>query len=183
MEPWVAVIGTLLGVVIGTSGGYLVQRAMHRQQAEERDSLVRRETYTEFVTHAHGVFESIKLMHNRLRSGALTSAEASANLKEYVATESQATLEGLRMVGTNEVATAAARLWEHLRLQAPARGIDLERSSYELWRDQYWLLRRKVIDAARADVGLDPLDWGAVGIRPKSRLAAEADDSATREGL
>ena len=160
-----AVVGTLLGAVVGVVGSYLVQRTSYRNESEERLGTTRREAYLDFLQGTHHMFVQINAAHHDFQRGNLNESDARERLRSVSAAEAQSSLEALRLVATDPVAAAAARLWAHMRRNASPLG-DLHRPRYVEWRHGYWKRRRAILDAARSDTGFAPLDWDSAGVDP-----------------
>src|SRR5262245_28155583 len=150
MDSVVAVVGTLLGIVLGISGAYLNQRLGYQREFRERLATTRRQTYVEFMSAVHEMFIEISRVFADLRLEALTLAEARSRLHGVSGRDGQASLENLRLVGSDGAAAAAADLWSHMRRESVPTGT-VDRDEFKQWRSRYWVLRRALIDAARTD--------------------------------
>lgn len=158
--------GAVVGAVIGGLGTFLLQRTAYRREYKERIAGLRREAYVHFLQSAYEMMENISEIHRDYRDGAIPSLDAKNRLRSASPKKTQASLENLRLVCDDEVAAVAARLWQHLRRSPSATGGELSPDRHEQWREEYWFIRRQLVDAARRSIGLRALDWKAAGIRP-----------------
>ncbi|WP_299053650.1 hypothetical protein [uncultured Nocardioides sp.] len=158
------VIGSLGGTVVGLCGGLVAQRISYHREALERLSVARRDSYLRWLTAVHGVFEVIASAHRALRRDELAEGDARREISGMTVADAQIRLEELRLVAGDEVASAAARIWRHMRRDRVALGHDLSAEAWRAWRDSYWNLRRAFLDAARVETGLGPLDWSASAV-------------------
>jgi hypothetical protein len=156
VESLVAVIGTLVGTATGAGLGYLAQRAQYRREATERLHAARRAAYVEWLTRLHDVFCAMRVAVKETRHDGVSGAALAEAIAAVPAHEAQAALEHLRLVSGDRVACAAADQWHHMRKTLPRRWAD--------WSNTYWMLRREFTNAARAEIGLDPLDWREAGV-------------------
>jgi len=164
MSGTIAVIGTLAGTALGAVGGYLTQRSGYRREANERRASIQRDTYVAWLTHAHGVFARIRAASYEHRTGATTAAELLERLRTIPTEEAQVALEHVRLLASQEVAGAAARIWAHLRREPVALGAERTGDAWAAWSDRYWQLRREFIDVARTEFGLATFDWTVAGV-------------------
>ncbi|TWD82590.1 hypothetical protein FB561_3725 [Kribbella amoyensis] len=166
MESLIAVLGTLLGAIVGVAGTYLTQRSSYRRESEERLATARRHAYVDFLTAVHDLYTQVVELRRVHREDGRTRQETVAEVRLLSAREAQARLESLRLLASELPASRAAALWDHLRGDGLMRGQDLEGQRFRAWRDTYWLSRRRFIDAARLDTGLDELDWSQAAAGP-----------------
>lgn len=169
METVVAVIGTLLGAGIGVAGSYRTQRLSLRVQASERDRAERQAAYSTFLSAVHEMFEQVRSVQRLNHSEGEAGERAVSRLRAISTVHAQIALERLRFVASIDVASAAAALWEQMRRSDVPTGRDLSRAAERRWRDDYWMTRRRLIDAARQDTGREPLDWQSAGVGPSVR--------------
>ncbi|ANS29387.1 putative membrane protein [Rhodococcus opacus] len=187
MESLIAVAGTLLGGLLGILGSYFTQRTGYRRESRERLAAVRRQLYVEFLISVHEMFAQVTEVHQAHRARAISPVEASEILRKISPRSSQAALENLRLVASDRVAAAAADLWARMRRDAQPLGSDLEWQRFSKWRKNYWSARQFFIDAARRDIGFEPLDWSRAGVGPARELRKDEgqtldNNSATSPG-
>lgn len=163
-SSWVGVIGTLGGVVVGWLGNLASQSRAHRRESEERIAVSRRTTYLRWLEKVHLMFDSIASVQRQVSRGTLDAKEAGHLLRDVSSTEAQTALEDLRLVATDDLASAAAALWTHMRRHRVPIGQEMSRSEWQKWRAGYWQLRHGFLDAARVETGFKPLDWERVSV-------------------
>ncbi len=170
MESVVAVIGTLLGATVGVVGSYLIQRAQLKRETHERLSDLRRETYLAWVTRVHAYFASAReASRPKLSENQRVTKRVRPERTDPV--PAQTALEGLRLVASDEAAASAAKVWSHLRRhKVPDHGA-ASMAEWNEWQDDYWTLRRNFLDAARRDLGFEPLNWLDAGATYRTQRA------------
>lgn len=171
----IAVVGTLLGAVVGTLGAYFTQTVAYQREATERERELKRETYLQWLTRVHAVFTQVGQASRQHRAGPTDLDEYAEAVHSVPIEPAQVALEHLRMVSNQEVAAAAARMWTHLRREPVPTGRDGSASGWEAWREGYWVLRREFLDAVRVDLGLAKLDWEEVGVGRHYRTDRESE--------
>ncbi len=164
MDAALAVAGTLLGVILGTVGARLNYMSAFRREAGERLAASRRETYVEWLTELNGVYRAIWEPSSSFHRDRITGEELWHALHDVSPVAAQASLENVRLIATNPVAGVAAQLWAHARREAVPRGRDQSLEGWKSWQETYWTLRRDFLDAARMDIGFEPLDWATAGV-------------------
>ncbi|WP_433729637.1 hypothetical protein ACQP0C_00905 [Nocardia sp. CA-129566] len=179
MQSLIAVVGTLLGAVVGVLGSYTTQSLSYRRESSERLATVRRQAYVEFLVAVHDMYVQILAIHRTQRAGTMTPVEATQSLHEIPSRNAQAALENLRLLAGDVVAGDAAFLWARMRRDAEPLGRDLDAQRFAAWRERYWDSRRKFIDAARRDIGFRSLDWSTAGVGPGRQHNDISIDSAT----
>jgi hypothetical protein len=159
----IAVAGTLLGALIGALSSYYVQRASYLRESDERQKVFLRSVYLDFLREIYLFYRSVgDVYHEHKHSSDLRAAGA-----EFAAIPPgrvQSALEHLRLAADDEVAASAARLWAHFRKEPVPVGRDPSGQAWERWSDRFWMLRREVLEAAREELGLGPLDWSKAGV-------------------
>ena len=172
MDGVVAVIGTLLGTLVGAFGTYFTQASIHRRQESAKQNALRRQIYVEWLTEIHEFFSQVRTASGKVRRQETTRTEHVEGLRRIPAEKAQVALEHLRLISQEDVAAAAARLWAHMRTHPVPAGTDRSPEGWRNWREDYWQLRRAFIDAARDEFGLDPFDWSKVAVDPGPFSAA-----------
>jgi hypothetical protein len=163
MDAFVAVLGTLLGGLLGAIGTYVNQRSAHRSEADERLATLRREVYLRYMVAVHTMYAQIAEIHRSHRDHAITDEDAVRRLRAVSAQDAQLALEDLRLVSGDNGVGVGAKLWRLMRRDPSPLGEDVTWSGFTVWRDEYWNARRGMTDAARADLGYQPLDWNTAG--------------------
>lgn len=165
MEAWAAVVGTLLGGLLGALGGYFTQASQHRREAKERRVETRRVVYAAWLSELHEYFAALNDVTGKYRHQP-GAPQLAAELRSVSPQRAQVSLEEVRLVGGQKVTAAAARQWELMRRHDVPTGRYTRPDEWGAWRDQYWDRRRAFLDAARAEFGLPPLDWVEAGVGP-----------------
>lgn len=165
----VGVGGTLFGVAFGGFVGYKSQKVAYERESDERLGADRRRAYLEFLSCAHVMYDRIRTIHRRHRAGSLALDDARRELADIPSAEAQTSLEALRLVATDRVASAAAGIWTQIRRTDIPLGRSFDREAWAEWSNLYWGARRDFIDAARADIGFAALDWRTAGAGPETR--------------
>lgn len=164
MNAVIAVVGTLIGTVLGALGSYVTQSVGHNREAKERLEAVRRQVYVEWLTRLHETYNQIRDASSRHRNGRTTAEQLIQELQRIAPEQTQSSLESVRLIAGDAVAASAANLWAHLRREPVPRARDRSSDGWRTWRDAYWGLRREFINAARADLGFKDLDWAYAGV-------------------
>lgn len=164
MEALVAVLGTLLGGVLGAAGTHFNQRSAQKHASDERLASLRRVAYLDFLSAVHEMFELVGAIHRDQRSGVVGTEEASLRLRAVPSGSGQRALEDVRLVASSDVAATAADLWARMRREPAPTGSQPSWSQFVEWRPRYWTARREFIDAARHDIGLRGLDWSSAAV-------------------
>ncbi len=165
MNAIVAVVGTLAGTLLGVLGSYFTQSVSYRREADERLATMRRQVYVDWLTCLHDIFSGVRRASSRHRQGHSTVDELQRELRDVPASQTQATLENIRLVAGDPVVARAADLWTHMRRDAVPLGGDRSVEGWRQWQDRYWALRRQFLDAARADLGFSHLNWADAGVK------------------
>ena len=171
MDALIAVVGTLLGGLLGAVGSHVTLKSAYQRESQERLGAVRRQAYVEFLTAVHDMFSEVGNSYRLHRRGELTAEQTKLRLGAVSTRQAQATLENLRLLATDSGAAAAANLWQHMRgHHVPLGALRLEdrweRRPLDDWREEYWQFRRDLVDAARKDMGFSGLDWRRAGVGP-----------------
>jgi hypothetical protein len=166
MDGIVAVIGTLLGALLGAAGTLIAQRNQHAHEATERQRALQREACIDWLRVIHELFESVRSASRAHRRGDIDAEEYGRRVRNLSSVRAQDSLETLRIVSGDGVTAGAAELWAHLRRQPVPIGQDASTEGWVRWDNQYWALRRAFINAARREQGLPDLDWARVGVSP-----------------
>ena len=164
MNAVIAVVGTLVGTALGALGSYVTQSTGYRREARERLEAVRRQVYVQWLTTLHETYNQVREASSRHRHGVTTVEHLVTELRQVSPEQTQSALEGVRLVASDAVAASAATLWAHLRRESVPQGGERSSDGWRLWRDNYWDLRRQFINAARGDLGFQPLDWTQAGV-------------------
>lgn len=142
---------------MGAVGTYLTQRASYQREFEERLAVTRRQAYVEWLREVHDVFVLVRAAWT---DNPMPPAESRWRAcREISPSAAQAALEALRLVASDSAAAAAARLWDHMRRPEVAISGMGTKADFVAWRRLYWMLRHSFVDAARLDIGLEPLEW------------------------
>lgn len=161
---WVGVVGTLGGVTVGWLGTLASQKLSYRREATERLAASRRVAYLAWLSKVHVMYEAIAKIHRDASRGAGDPADAGRQLRDLSSADAQTALEDLRLVATDDLASAAAAIWRQLRREQVPIGQDMDPANWRRWRDDYWGLRRAFLDAARVETGFPPLDWHSASV-------------------
>lgn len=158
MDNWTAVIGTLLGAVLGASGAYVAQRLNYRAQKKDRFAEAQREAYARWLIEIHRLEIGLKAIHIRHAAGRVSAEARDEEVAALTWVDAQSRLEELRLLASNAAASASTTLWRHMGKNPEQAGDD---SDYEGWREKYWELRRMFVNTARAELGLAPIPFAA----------------------
>lgn len=170
-----AVIGTLLGGLLGATTSYFIQAAGYRREAGERLQTLRRQVYVDWLSRSHDFYTALRLVSAKHREGRTTPDEFIDELRRIPPQPVQIALEHLRLTAGEDVAASAAHMWTHMRRERVPLGADRSNEGWRLWNRNYWLLRRAFLDAARAELMLDAFDWDVVGADSRLPPRAETD--------
>jgi hypothetical protein len=155
LDAFIAVLGTLLGGLLGAIGTYMNQRAAHRSEAGERLSVLRRQVYLQFMAAVHELYGEVDDLHRAHRDGALDDATTATRLGALSSRATQTALEDVRLVGGDDVVDRAETLFELMRREKPPLGQDLQWPAYRDWQGGYWRARKALTEAARSELGFD----------------------------
>jgi hypothetical protein len=154
-----ALLGTVVGVVLGAGLTFLVRRRLQENDVSERLTATRREVYGEFLDAAHELFLAVRTAHvERLASSApVDPGEFSRRIDALSPHRGQMRLERLRLVATNETEARATVVWNRLRRDQARKKATLSKDELERWVSGYWIAEKGFLAAARQDMGLEPL--------------------------
>ena len=158
MDAFIAVLGTLLGGVLGAVGSYVNQRSAHRSEAGERLSALRLQVYLDYLAAVHELYGQVDDVHKAHHGGALGDEAASQQLRGMTSRPTLTALENVRLVATDGVMAKAEALFELLRREKPPLGQDLSWPVYRDWQKQYWHTRKELTEMARSELGFDDHD-------------------------
>jgi hypothetical protein len=163
MDAFVAVLGTLLGGLLGAAGTYVNQRSARRSESQEKLGTLRREVYLRYMLAVHAMYTQVAEIHRTHRDQAITDEDAVRRLRAVPAQDAQLALEDLRLVSGDHGVAVAAKVWSQMRRSPSPIGENVTWAGFTEWRNEYWTARRDMTDAARADLGYQPLDWSTAG--------------------
>ncbi len=102
MDALLAVVGTLLGTVLGGVGTYLSQRSQHQRAAEERLTDLRRQAYVAWLSAVGRMYTQVQAAHRRHWEEQTPLQELKRELKAMSAREAQDALELVRLLARDE---------------------------------------------------------------------------------
>lgn len=169
-----AVVGTLLGALLGTLGTYAVQRGRNKHETQERVAALRRETYVSYISAAHRLYVNL----NALTRSAVAENWPADRLQEELlrkapSDEALQSFESVRLIASPDVAAAAANLQRCLRRDPALRTRVLSGSLRRGWQDRYWEARRGFTDSVRRELGFEPLDWETASVNVSRTAGAD----------
>jgi hypothetical protein len=162
----IAVGGTLRGGILGFVATYINQAVGYQRESTERWRATQRAAYIDWLSCIDAMYGEIREATSTHRRTGTPPAQLVEQLQSVSPRAAQSSLEGLRIVATDSVAECAASLWTHMRRDAVPLGTDRLPEGWRRWQNQYWDLRRALLNAARADLGHPPLDWERAGVTP-----------------
>lgn len=165
MDGVIAVIGTLLGALLGASGAFLAQRTADRARERQRLADLRREAYVGFLAAVHRMFVQVSRIYRDHPSDPGVVQQLAGVSPEAA----QLCFEQVRLLASNDVAECASGLWSAMRRHSVPLGHDLSSDARRAWRNDYWTMRGDFTQAAREEMGLAALDWTRVGVTGVAR--------------
>ena len=158
MDALIAVLGTLLGGLLGAVGTHLNQKSAHRSEAGERLATLRRQVYLEYLAAVHELYGHVDDVHRAHHDGAAGDDVAFQQLRGLSSRPAQTALENVRLVAGDGVKGEAEALFELMRREKPPLGQDLSWAVYRAWQKKYWKARRELTEVARSELGFDDRD-------------------------
>jgi hypothetical protein len=158
VDAFIAVLGTLLGGLLGAVGAYVNQRSAHRSEAGERMTALRRQVYLEYLAAVHELYGEVDDVRRAHHDGAVHDDEASRQLRGASSRPAQTALENVRLVASDGVRGKAEALFELMRREKPPLGQDLSWQAYRDWQTKYWKARKELTEVARSELGFDEQD-------------------------
>jgi hypothetical protein len=158
VDAFIAVLGTLLGGVLGAVATYVNQKSAHRSEAAERLATLRRQVCLEYLAVVHELYGQVDDVHRAHHDGAVGDDVASQQLRGVSSRPAQTALENVRLVASDGVKGEAEALFELMRREKAPLGQDLSWSVYRDWQTKYWKARKELTEVARSELGFDDHD-------------------------
>jgi hypothetical protein len=170
----VAATATLLAVALKFVFDTRTEREKHQRELErlrlELDAARtaslqdnRRQLFASMLTATHTIYDDIVRTRRRRRHCEIDDAAYATHLREISPIEAQAAVEENRLIARQRTCERADALWHHLRSRDVAKGSQLGSREWTEWKDRYWTLRRELVAACKADLGLADLDHSQGG--------------------
>jgi hypothetical protein len=158
VDAFIAVLGTLLGGVLGAVGSYVNQKAAHRSEAGERLAAMRLQVYLDYLAAVHELYGQVDDVHKAHHDGAVGDEVASQQLRGVTSRPTMTALENVRLVASDGALARAEELFELMRREKPPLGQDLSWPVYRDWQKKYWKARKELTEVARSELGFDDHD-------------------------
>jgi hypothetical protein len=148
MQPYLPVMGTLLGAVIGSLGTFLIQRSAFVRERRSRLFDARRAACLTMLSAFHQQYLRL-LTTDKMHTDEQDRIRAFREIESH---EAQSALDGLRLVMDGEPARLAREFWQHLRGTPFAKGRD---NRINEWKNTYWSKRDEFFAAVHRYLAAD----------------------------
>ncbi|GAA4929652.1 response regulator [Actinoplanes utahensis] len=147
-HPYLPVIGTLLGALIGSVSTFLIQRSSFERERRSRLFDARRTACLTMLCAFHQQYLHLLAVHEENTDG----EEREKAFRRIESDEGQSALDGLRLVMDGESVRLAREFWQHLRGTPFAKGREQRVGE---WKIVYWNKRTKFFEAVSRSLAAD----------------------------
>ncbi|MCM3515075.1 hypothetical protein [Nocardioides sp. P86] len=159
----IAAAATLLAVAVKSWFDAKVEKQRHQRELDKLniemtgrwDSAVldrRQKAFSALLVTTHVLYDDIRRLRQHRRERSLDDEQYAAELRALSGIEGQTAVEELRLNATDGTASSAEALWQHLRSGGVPRGTAVASSEWVAWKEQYWILRLRLIEDCKRDL-------------------------------
>lgn len=114
-----------------------------------------RKVFAELLAGTAAIYRTIREARRQRRDDGDDTAYQ-ATLRGISPDQCQVALEEGSLISNADTVVAAERLWHHLRSHPVPGGRDLSSTAWSLWKEEYWQLRRDLVERLRVVISSGP---------------------------